>query len=235
MNLYEFMISLGMKTILLSVAALLVWGTLTLLRCRIPQLHRVAWGAVLVLGVVGAGLPLTFHFQASDFGLQASGFDEIALVLPMENNVTYLNTLPEWLEGASGVGVHVSGMETQETVAGNEVSSENAKLANTTLSQEETSQFGYLSFLPLANVERCVSLSLAYAVASGFAVWLGGIVVIVLFRARQYVRLLRHLKTASPPTGKFAKQWEQLLAECKVGQSRRDRRKVASGYSLIVI
>ncbi|MDR3234465.1 MAG: polysaccharide biosynthesis/export family protein [Planctomycetaceae bacterium] len=49
------------KTVILSAAALLIWGLLALFRCRSLKIQRTAWLCVLLLGIFGAGVPVPIH------------------------------------------------------------------------------------------------------------------------------------------------------------------------------
>lgn len=58
MSIQEVIILLGTKTLLLSVASVFVLSILFFARCRSPKIHQITWALVILLGVVGWGIPV---------------------------------------------------------------------------------------------------------------------------------------------------------------------------------
>jgi len=183
MNLSDAMLLLGFKTVFLTVCTVLVWGVLSLFRPRIPQFHRMAWGAVLLIGIVGGGLTLTIpvHEEAATVSQKTPAEALAEPIFQTEQPLLFeLQTAFDKISSAKP--------------------EENVSLEN----NETNSVIAAFSWRKTLRSHTGVIL---------FCVWGFGIAVLLFWRMILYVQLLRRLKTAVRPTGKFAKQWENLLAE----------------------
>lgn len=63
MNAATLVSLLAFKTSILAVAVLVAWVLLKVLPIRSPGLHRLVWGGVLLLGIFGAGFPVTIPVE----------------------------------------------------------------------------------------------------------------------------------------------------------------------------
>ena len=80
MSAFDLMLLLGQKTLILSLAALGVWVVLKISRCHSPQIHRFSWGMVLILGLIGCGIPISIPVLQD--AVQEQSVLETAHVIP---------------------------------------------------------------------------------------------------------------------------------------------------------
>ncbi|GHT44368.1 hypothetical protein FACS189454_01510 [Planctomycetales bacterium] len=64
MTANDLLMLLGVKSLILFAAALIVGTLLFVMKVRTPLIHRIVWFGVLLLGIAGAGVPVTVFVEA---------------------------------------------------------------------------------------------------------------------------------------------------------------------------
>lgn len=208
MNTQDFLFLLGFKTTVLCTATVTVWFFLRLFRCRSPKIHRTAWGVVLLLGTVGAGvsvsIPVKEHSPAqviasvpaalSPFDSRQDETSEPAVRTPdpLPGPITH----PEVCVSAEPV-VFVPDHAKKPV----------SNPFETPVRQE-------IAVLP----SRATWRQTIFSMLPFF--WLTGIAGFLSWRFSLYWSLLRRLKTASPAEGDAAEQWSALCREQGVRPNR---------------
>ncbi|MCL2119028.1 MAG: M56 family metallopeptidase [Planctomycetaceae bacterium] len=234
MTTYDFLLLLGVKTLMLSVAALVAFAVLQLTRCCTPKIHRLTWSAVLLLGVFGAGIPLrlpmiqtpdNISVAVDDANVSVTGFvsvdtypDEGRIPAGMQRDHNgMLSTgrgnpdgLPSRLDSDLDSGLHsdlhsdLHSAEQQSPVA-------------------ESGDVATIETITLEPPPETVAPSrfdVAFCATLICAAWLLGIVAILIRRLMLHLVLIRALCSASEAGGAFADEWQQLLAGHDIAPGR---------------
>ena len=192
MNAAEIVSLFAIKTLILGTTALFAWGLLKVLPIRSPGLHRLIWGGILLLGVFGAGFPVTIPVEnfpetiriESTAPIPHGNFAQPDTATSHHVEVALVNPVP-----------HVAVPEFIEP--------KDAAIAKPTVSW----------------LERFTTLEQHFFPAVLF-IWIGGIVMLSSRRMFQHLALLQHLKTAIPASGSDATEWFSLLKEYGIRPNR---------------
>ena len=187
MTAIDFVTLLVLKTVILSVAALLCWMVLHLLPVRSPSLHRAVWGGVILLGVLGAGLPLTFFVPVeSDSFVSSAPLATTEAVPPSTNHAA----MP-MESSAVSVVIDIPKVSQGET----------SDVVSIPITSEKPNTFERI----IPPVPTVASMLLI--------VWFAGFTFLLLRRFLQYRSLLAQLADAIPVQGKNLDQWHSILNE----------------------
>jgi len=183
---------LVVKTLILSVGVLAACLLFRFVPIRSPGLCRLIWGGVLLLGVFGAGLPVTIpiteeqsQVQSAEFKVQSINHSEL-LTLNVEQA-----TVPVFEQSIMPALDGVYASDFRETPIAESGIQSNNHFELCTL-HSELSQYLYPALL---------------------FVWLTGIATLLTRRLVHYCRLLKHLKTARPVQGDDLLLWQTMLRE----------------------
>lgn len=208
MSAFELLLLLGFKTAILSLAAILAWGLLKLFRSRSPKIHRSAWGLVLLLGVLGAGLPVSIHVPEPSTPESEN--------VPLQTASIVSETSEPDLVETAFVSPPLITHEAEESF---ELSHE---ITHGPLTQAD------ISYQPTAVVPEpqapaplptAHSFDWNWLFTSLVYIWFTGIFGLIIWRFVLHFLLFYRLRTANPVQGEALLQWNELLDEYRL-QSR---------------
>ena len=199
MNPADVILLLAFKSLILGVAILLVWGLFNLLPIRSPQLHRIIWGGVLLLGLFGAGFPVSI--PVSDVVDTANTNTITATTTPKQNPVIHHNDTeqPFAFENSLLLSTEEKSLEAGVPFAEKHDSANIEMVAQAADSTYTWSEWWQTNKSPLFAAALCV--------------WLVGVVLLFVRRLLQYGLLQKHLKSAMQVQGNDAELWQRVLAE----------------------
>ncbi len=202
------------RTLLLTLVTAAAGLLLTVTQCHSWRIHRFAWGIVLLVGVVGASIPINFTAANSPFA-----------------------KLPSWLRiydsPSESIVVSDSTVVLEPMVVLNENSfSDHSDLKLRASSaiplMEATEELGLISE-PVFPIEEPISersdttksWSFDDVVRGIGILWLCGLVLFLLSGVFLYRRVLQNLCHSLPASGIYLDEWNKTLADLKI--SPRDR------------
>ncbi len=202
MNLLVYL--LLVKTVLLAVSAVITGGVLALFRCRDNRISQFCWGLVLLMGLLGAGIP---------FGLPVSFSFLFSSAAEQKNR--------DSLENSTAFSISNNELQKSKTSPGSPVTIQEKFSAidciEETRNNVEAKGFDLLfSKWTEKNSTQPVS-KLVYLV---LGLWGAGIVFFSLGSLFCRARILRLLHTASEPEGEYVRQWSDLCAELGIPAKR---------------
>ena len=187
---------LVVKTLILSVGVLAACLLFCFVPIRSPGLCRLIWGGVLLLGVFGAGLPVTIPVHET--AVQPFVNAEIQPLpipdqrtIPIHNDMAFHAEMLPLMEMPDNVPQY-SGVQEADILA--------------------ISTPSVVAESPRTWSEYAQSLRF-YLFPALLLVWLAGIATLLARRLVHYCRLLKHLKTAVPVRGDDLLLWRAMLRE----------------------
>ncbi|HBT77544.1 MAG TPA: hypothetical protein DEB39_11635 [Planctomycetaceae bacterium] len=211
-NAAGLLLSFGIKTLILGVAASVVSATLLLTDCRSATVRRYLWIVVLLLGVFGAGFPITFavphrETTAPETAMSVTSASEtsaFATSAPVTSApVTSAPDFPFPVDVPARPVLPPAQPWKPDSV--DSPTPSRFDVAPRFATEPET-----LSRQRLATDVPSLLVS----------VWLVGIAGILAWRLGFYGLLLRKLATAPFAEGEYRSQWETILAEYGLAAER---------------
>jgi len=242
MTPFDLLLMLGVKTLILSLAALVASLVLRLTRCRSPKIHHLTWAAVLLLGVLGAGIPLSLPVAENrpvvvDVVAQATSFASVPAQpadgripdgMRKEKGEDALSTercnptdCTEDRSDSNGVRSDYSGVRSgwEDTHSSTHPVGMHRSV-ETALQQTASHSVGMRPTIETTEIlAETISPFQFYATLICTA-WCIGIVVILCWRLAAFLMLMRALRSATPVEGLFSKEWRHLLTEYNIPPER---------------
>ncbi|MCL2118597.1 MAG: hypothetical protein FWH27_09250 [Planctomycetaceae bacterium] len=190
---------LALKTLILSTGVLTALLLFRLLPIRSPGLCRLIWGGVLLLGLLGAGFPVSIPVRENIVQVQSSELRAQSIEKTTESY--------EFRESETLPLIKMPDIPPQlpEVVTVNVVATPIAAETPPTL---------------LEQTQWLIQWLKPFIFPALLLIWLTGIVVLIARRMMCYCMLLRHLKTATPVQGDDAVLWQTLLREYHIFPSK---------------
>ncbi len=190
MSSVEIVSLLGVKTLILTVAVLLVSIFLRIFPLRSPGLHRAIWGCTLLLGFFGAGIPVSIPVEHRV--AEAEKPTPVAPPILVE---------PKVFSEAPLIVTPISVEPTLEIAA------------QPQLPQIATPQIATDPVEPPVSFSQRIEAVRPYVFPALVAIWAAGLVYFVVRRIVRYCFLLAALKTATEVDGADAVPWNRMLQE----------------------
>lgn len=214
---HEILLSIGFKTLLLSVLVVLARGILYCSGIQSASLHRIIWGGVLLTGLIGAVIPVNVPGPPLFYSSAEKA------ELPAENG-------PPALSDSSDHGEIVRSPGSLPEMKTTVFSHDNESLVSffKSLDMAERDESSVRTDPIQAPSESAESVA-AFTTAPDretpwlsclFGIWLAGIVILAAGRFAHYFRLLTFLRSAEPAAGTYAAEWNRLLERYRLNPRR---------------
>ena len=234
---YLFMV-LIQTTVALALCTVGLWAVLSFCRCRTAWIHQLAWGGVLLLGLVWVRIPISIPWNGSPFVLGQS----TANVQGWNDEESTKTTVDDKTDAILRLDrpQHAVGSEEEVTINVNGFMSANTKrFPSGGDYYERYAQYMYESIPPAYQDEEASTLFTSTHVAAPIpsepisSVWgvdealkagslSGGWLVLpiiwgmvfaslLICRIVQYIRMIHIVRCAEPPDAATLRSWESLL------------------------
>ena len=225
MTPFDLLLTLGVKTLILSLAALVAYLVLRLTRCRSPKIHRPTWAAVLLLGVLGAGVPLHLPVVENRPVVDERSSNTTALIFHTEAQRHEEENRPDFPLLSASVPLCETKTEflatiTEPVIAQPEPLPPLPMFPALPMESTPIVAETITAMIALPETIAPSRFDTTFYATLACTAWCVGIVVILCRRLAAFLMLMRALRSATPAEGFFATEWQRLLAEYKIPPER---------------